>query len=757
MGRMGRWVHRSLLVAMAALVAALAVIAPRMAYAAEAGAVAQIGDQTYGSFADAVAAVPTSGEETTITLIGDAAINASNTSIASGQNVRLDLAGHRLEISNTKKIMLRGTLTITDSSEDQSGVIAGVNCATAMIDMTGSNSAKLVVESGTITSNRITAVSVTAAGASLVMTGGTIEAPRPVQMQYASSAAIMGGSLKATSDKYGAIEMAGGSPSLAVGSAGEYDQPIIEGSIVAVSSAQSFDLVGGTVQGVTGELPDGATLSSRFGSDVASVLPANQQCVERDGAWYVTALDSEAGAGAKIVKSDGSVEYYQLASTALGALSDGDALTLYQDVTGQISVDGITAAIDLNGHTVTSDADAAVSLAGSNANLTITNGNIVSTSSSENATIVMVAAPDGMENVSLTLKGVNLTMQESGGAGIQVYGRNTKNAVTLDGCTLTVPDDVMGIYFPAADSTLTVHDTQITAGTGIGIKGGTLVVSGNSAIHAKGEKDPTDIPASGGIAETGAAIYVDGGYNDRPIKVDIQGGSFTSDKGSALEELVDPTRPDETPVTIAVSGGSFSDASIKGYLTGDAAVVVHEDGTCDVYPTEAEALANGGSYKVVDNERHTWLFQNEKAAQDFAGSQGGVSKPVERVTHTVTFDDCLENTENASAEVPNGQTVAQPQDPVCAGYRFLGWYELENGAYAAEAYDFATPVTADLTLYAKWERIAGQPSDGNSTADQPSGGTLEQTGDMSVLAMGAFAAAGMTALGAGAVVSCKRG
>lgn len=44
MGRMGRWVHRSLLVAMAALVAALAVIAPRMAYAAEAGAVAQIGD-----------------------------------------------------------------------------------------------------------------------------------------------------------------------------------------------------------------------------------------------------------------------------------------------------------------------------------------------------------------------------------------------------------------------------------------------------------------------------------------------------------------------------------------------------------------------------------------------------------------------------------------------------------------------------------------------------------------------------------------
>ncbi len=236
MGRMGRWVYRSLLVAMTVLVAALAVIAPRMAYAAEPGDVAQIGDQTYGSFADAVAAVPTSGEETTITLIDDATIDAGHVRIVSGQNVRLDLAGHRLEISNTKKIMLGGTLTITDSSENQSGVIAGVSCATAMIDMTGSKTARLVVESGAITSDRITAVSVTAAGASLVMTGGTIEAPRPVQMQYASSATIMGGLLKATSDDYGAIEMAGGSPSLAVGSAGKYDQPIIEGSIVAVSS-----------------------------------------------------------------------------------------------------------------------------------------------------------------------------------------------------------------------------------------------------------------------------------------------------------------------------------------------------------------------------------------------------------------------------------------------------------------------------------------------------------------------------------------
>ena len=59
----------------------------------------------------------------------------------------------------------------------------------------------------------------------------------------------------------------------------------------------------------------------------------------------------------------------------------------------------------------------------------------------------------------------------------------------------------MGVYFPAADSTLTVRDTQITAGTGIGIKGGSLVMSGDSVIHAKGENDSAGIPSTGGIAE----------------------------------------------------------------------------------------------------------------------------------------------------------------------------------------------------------------------------------------------------------------
>ena len=730
--------------------AMLVVLAPRMAYAAEV---------EVDSFEELVNAVKSASADdpSTITLAGN--ITATdNLSLGANSTVVLDLNGCTLDMADHSiRMGISSALEIQDSSPNGGGTISGTGSYTIQT-RTGRNS-KITVKSGSVRNSTGAAVGMTTTGAEFKMTGGTLSAPVPLSLQVNATASITGGTLVST-DGGVAVDMTQGLPQgacgLTIGVAGDYDTPVLRGNVKAHTGVATLELLGGTIQGVEGELPSGATLTSRFESDVATVLPANMQCIERDGAWYVTSLDSEAAAGAKIVKSDGSIEYYQLASTALGALSDGDTLTLYEDANAQISVDGFTATIDLNGHTVTSDADAVVSLAGSGVDLTIMNGAIVSTSTSENAVIIMVADKDGMYGANLTLENVDLTMQNSGGAGIQVYGLNTKNDVTLDGCTITVPDDVMGVYFPAADSTLTVRDTQITAGTGIGIKGGSLVMSGDSVIHAKGENDPAGIPSTGGIAETGAAIYVDGGYKDRTVNVEIQGGTYTSDKGSALQELVDPARPDTTPVTVEVSSGAFSDASIKGYLVGDAAVVVNEDGTCDVYPTEAEALANGGSYKVIDEDGHTWLFQNEQDAQDFNDGQGGVTKPIEQVTHTVTFDDCLKGTANASVEVPNGQGVSKPQDPECAGYRFLGWYELVNGAYASEPYDFTSAVTADLTLYAKWERVAGRPSGGQPSGEPPASGTLEQTGDASTLATAAVAAAGVVTFVAGAVIGRKR-
>lgn len=130
---------------------------------------------------------------------------------------------------------------------------------------------------------------------------------------------------------------------------------------------------------------------------------------------------------------------------------------------------------------------------------------------------------------------------------------------------------------------------------------------------------------------------------------------------------------------------------------------------------------------------------------------------VKPVTHTVTFWDGLESTEDLVVEVVDGQTVERPDDPTCVGWTFVGWF---SDIYLTQEYDFSTPVTGDLILYAKWEESTdpGYTPDGDGTPDtdeQPTTpsesestdatGTTEQkvpeTGDVTM------AVAGVGALG----------
>jgi len=48
-----------------------------------------------------------------------------------------------------------------------------------------------------------------------------------------------------------------------------------------------------------------------------------------------------------------------------------------------------------------------------------------------------------------------------------------------------------------------------------------------------------------------------------------------------------------------------------------------------------------------------------------------------------------------------GGLATVPDAPTKAGYIFGGWFT-DNTTFGAE-YDFATPVTANITLYAKWD------------------------------------------------------
>lgn len=70
--------------------------------------------------------------------------------------------------------------------------------------------------------------------------------------------------------------------------------------------------------------------------------------------------------------------------------------------------------------------------------------------------------------------------------------------------------------------------------------------------------------------------------------------------------------------------------------------------------------------------------------------------------------------------------LTKPADPTREGYTFGGWYTDEA---CTQAYDFSTPVAADLTLYAKWTKNASNPGgNGGSGSNGSNGGTGNGSG-----------------------------
>ena len=96
--------------------------------------------------------------------------------------------------------------------------------------------------------------------------------------------------------------------------------------------------------------------------------------------------------------------------------------------------------------------------------------------------------------------------------------------------------------------------------------------------------------------------------------------------------------------------------------------------------------------------------------------------------YTVTFDA---NGKDAampdSQRVKEGKTATEPSTkPQSKGYTFAGWCIDEA---CTQAYDFSMPVTADLTLYAKWTKNAVNPGgNGGSGSNCVNGGAGNGSG-----------------------------
>ena len=99
---------------------------------------------------------------------------------------------------------------------------------------------------------------------------------------------------------------------------------------------------------------------------------------------------------------------------------------------------------------------------------------------------------------------------------------------------------------------------------------------------------------------------------------------------------------------------------------------------------------------------------------------------VKSQAHRVKFDS--QGGSSVDSQTPaSGSTVTKPADPTREGYAFGGWYA---DAACTKAYDFATAVTSDMTLYAKWTKNATNPGgNGGSNGGSGNAGTGAGSGN----------------------------
>ena len=166
------------------------------------------------------------------------------------------------------------------------------------------------------------------------------------------------------------------------------------------------------------------------------------------------------------------------------------------------------------------------------------------------------------------------------------------------------------------------------------------------------------------------------------------------------EKSVKPTEP------ITVNGGSTTVFKAQFEKIPTTYTVTYTDGVDgeDIFADKVnrdlhynDPTPNFGS----DPTRDGYTFAGwEPTVADTVTNNATYTAKWEAKSYTVTYESNGGSTV-ASQTVKYNEMATKPTDPTCSGYTFNGWYDKE----LKTAYNFSTPVTANITLYAKWNAI----------------------------------------------------
>ena len=241
--------------------------------------------------------------------------------------------------------------------------------------------------------------------------------------------------------------------------------------------------------------------------------------------------------------------------------------------------------------------------------------------------------------------------------------------------------------------------------------------------------------------EEGLTIDVKYDLDEHTLTFETNGGSaiepITVRHGNAVARPADPTKDKYTFIGWYVDPEFTEEYDFATVLEADKTIyakfeltstpigdiyvrydVLHikqlPDGTYDLANAEVEHLSakkDTTVTAVIKDYRATHHVNVNRTLSKLTGTaiqpyKGVDGKPVYTILsvyydldfHTLTFDT-MGGSKIAPETVRHGLTVAKPKDPVNGGYIFDGWYT--DKTYRTP-YNFATPLTQDTTIYAKW-------------------------------------------------------
>ncbi len=292
---------------------------------------------------------------------------------------------------------------------------------------------------------------------------------------------------------------------------------------------------------------------------------------------------------------------------------------------------------------------------------------------------------------TLLMRGGNIvgcTAREGGGVHVEAGGRFEMSAGTITGCVAQTAnnDDTRGgglcnFGTTVLSGTAAIRDCRaIQSDVDHGYAGGGLYSVRNLTI-----RDNVTVSGCTAHVESGAMSIGGGDANNSPTE--IIGGTFD---GSVTNGGTISGGAFTGPVwnNGIISGGQFTGSVVnRGTIT---------NGTFGGEVTNE----SGRSFGTISGGTFNWKVTNKNDISDPpeetpAKISGGTFNGEVIGAYTVTFQS--EGGSEVASQIRANTPAARPADPTKEGYTFIGWYNGES------EWDFETPVTAVLTLTAKWQ------------------------------------------------------